>query len=144
MKASSSLLLVGSAVVFTALAVAACSSDSDNKTGATGGDGGTSSSSSSSSGGGAQFSCNYKSKCANEPAPTQTNIDACNELLSGPCGTQYRAYGNCGVQNEKCKGDGTYDLEGTKAACNTTWVEFSDCVTSKLADAGSEGDGGSI
>lgn len=144
MKTSSSLLLAGSAVLLAAFAVVACSDSDDNKTGATGGDGGTSSSSSSSSGGAAAFSCDYKSKCPNEPAPTQTNIDACKELLGGACGNEYRAYGNCGVQNEKCKGDGTYDLEATKSACNTTWVEFSGCATSKLAgDAGTEDDGGS-
>lgn len=143
MKPSSSLLFAGSAVLFAALGIAACSSDSDDKTGATGGDGGASSSSSSSSGGAATYTCTSKGACPKEPAPTQEEIDACKQLLAGPCAKEYQAYGDCSLQKEVCASDGTHDDDATKTACNTTWVEFSGCITTKLAgDAGTD-DGGS-
>jgi hypothetical protein len=82
---------------------------------------------------GSTFSCTSKGPCANDPTPTQADTDACNKLLNGKCGTQFKAAGQCGLDHSMCGSDGK---STTSASCTTESNDFSTCLTACLTDGG--------
>ena len=110
------------AIVATSLAIFACSGGSDDTTSS------SSSGGSSGGGGGGTFSCDSKSTCPNEPALTAEQKQQCQQIYDGACGTEYKALGNCVLENEQCKADGTSDTEATNSGpCKTQDDAFTAC-----------------
>jgi hypothetical protein len=79
---------------------------------------------------GGTFACGQKSSCANQPSPTQADIDSCNQALRGSCSTQAEALDSCKATNEKCKPDGTTDDQATNDACQSQLDDFLQCSSS--------------
>lgn len=77
--------------------------------------------------GGGSFSCTDKSKCPNDAASTQTDIDSCNAALAGACGSQYRTAAACGKSSQKCDGSGKTDENATAASCSAELAAVVSC-----------------
>ena len=93
-------------------------------------------SSSSSSGGGGSFSCAAKGPCANDPTPTQQQIDSCNKSLSDAnCGAKAKAFGECNAANPSCDANGKSQLT---QACAQQFADALSCVPASSHDAGTD------
>ncbi|MFT3842377.1 MAG: hypothetical protein QM723_35630 [Myxococcaceae bacterium] len=76
---------------------------------------------------GSSVSCSDKGPCANDVAPTQAQIDACNKLLNGACGTQSKTLAQCSKDNSTCGSDGHSTL--TAGKCDTETSAFVTCCS---------------
>jgi len=83
---------------------------------------------------GSSFSCSDKGSCSNDVAPTQAQIDACNKILSGPCGSQAKTSGQCSKDNSTCGSDGKSTIAAGKCDAETT--AFTTCFANCFADGG--------
>jgi hypothetical protein len=82
--------------------------------------------SSSSSNNGA--SCSSKGSCANDPAPTQAQIDQCTQLSTDPkCGNAFQSVLNCTFANQVCTAAGTTDTTATQAKCQAENQAYVNC-----------------
>src|SRR5947208_12228157 len=54
--------------------------------------------------------CTLQSRCVNDPPPTQSDIDDCNQALEGKCAAEYRARLDCVAAHQTCGPDGHSDL----------------------------------
>ncbi len=82
---------------------------------------------------GSTFSCSNKGPCANDPTPTQADIDACNKLLNGKCGTQFKASAQCELDHSMCDSSGK---STASASCSTQTSDFTTCFTACTLDGG--------
>jgi hypothetical protein len=80
------------------------------------------------------FSCSDKGSCSNDTAPDQASIDACNKLLNGTCGTQFKAAAQCGKDNATCGSDGKTTVAAGK--CTTEESASTTCLTNCILDGG--------
>lgn len=80
---------------------------------------------------GSSYSCTDKGSCANDVAPTQAQIDACNKILNSSCGAQAKTAGQCNKDNSTCGSDGHSTVAAGK--CDT---ENSALVTCCLGNDG--------
>jgi hypothetical protein len=80
------------------------------------------------------FSCSDKGSCSNDVAPTQAEIDACNKILNGTCGSQFKTEAQCGKDNATCGSDGKSTIAAGK--CDTETSAFTTCFTNCIADGG--------
>jgi hypothetical protein len=74
-------------------------------------------------------SCSDKGRCANDTAPSASDITSCKNGLAGACGKQYQSMLNCGKSNEKCDSTGSADMTALLAACATQYSNYSSCCT---------------
>ena len=90
--------------------------------------------------GGGGFSCDAKGGCANDPAPTQAQIDACNKLVNdATCGAKFQAAGDCAAdQPASCDANGK-SMASTSTACKTQTDDYTACLLSALTDGGTGG-----
>ena len=94
-------------------------------------------SSSSSSGGGGGFSCTSKGPCPNDTAPTQMQIDQCNQAQMDPnCGAKFTALANCAAANSSCDANGKSTTDQSK--CMTETNAYASCLLGGV-DAGGGG-----
>ena len=77
---------------------------------------------------GGGFSCSDKGSCANDVAPTQAAIDACQKQLDGACGSQAKDLGSCSKDNATCDADGHTTTDASK--CSTQLAAVISCCTS--------------
>lgn len=82
---------------------------------------------------GSTFDCKSKGPCANDPTPDQASIDFCNKALTGTCGTQFKALGQCGVDHSMCGSDGK---STTNTSCSTQLSDYTTCATNCALDGG--------
>lgn len=78
------------------------------------------------------FSCDAKSKCANDPAPSQASIDDCKKEQAGKCSAQYNDFGTCASGQQKCTADGKTDTAAALqvlANCANQYKAYRDCKT---------------
>jgi hypothetical protein len=73
---------------------------------------------------GSSYSCSDKGSCANDVAPTQASIDACNKLLNGTCSSQAKALGQCGKDKSTCDSAG---MSSAGTACDTEFTALTNC-----------------
>ena len=86
--------------------------------------------------GGGSFSCTDKSKCSNDSASTQTEINQCNAALAGPCGSQYKTGAACAESHQKCDSSGHTDDNATAAQCDAQIAAIVNCCQSHQGAAG--------
>jgi hypothetical protein len=77
--------------------------------------------------------CSSKGACANDPAPTQSDITECTALWNDPaCGALFQTYVACAAPQEKCTSAGTVDDAATKsaiqAACAAQIANYQSCT----------------
>jgi hypothetical protein len=75
------------------------------------------------------FDCASKGPCPNDPTPTQSEIDACNQALGGACGAEYNAFGDCAYAAAKCTAAGVTDSAAAIAACQSQYNAYVSCAT---------------
>jgi hypothetical protein len=76
------------------------------------------------------FSCDAKSKCPNDPPPTQSQIDKCKAEQMGKCAAQYNDLGTCTLNQQKCGADGKTDSTAALQAlgnCANQIKAYQDC-----------------
>lgn len=90
--------------------------------------------------------CSTRGKCANEPAPTQADIDSCNAAMNASCGAKFKAFFQCALNNEVCTAEGGFDLTATELQCPTEFGALLSCHGTGpdggddgASDAGSDG-----
>lgn len=62
-------------------------------------------------------------KCVSDPKPAQAELDKCNKLASGTCGSAYLDVLACEQSQQKCAADGTTDESATEIAFTTNCGE---------------------
>ena len=74
--------------------------------------------------------CNKTSKCSADPAPTQTQIDACKAATASgaKCAAEFTASSNCSASNQKCDANNMTDLVATSSACATQNAAYAACL----------------
>ena len=87
----------------------------------------------SSSGG---FSCEGKSKCTNDPPPSDAAIKACNDALKGPCGEKFKKQGEC-FASAAC----TVEMKTDVSKCTKETSDWLLCLQTS-GDGGGGLDGG--
>ena len=71
-------------------------------------------------------SCTAKSKCGNDPQPTEDEITLCNNKLNDQtCGSLYSDYLGCVDSNRVCTESATTDLTATP--CNDKYEKYQNC-----------------
>jgi hypothetical protein len=83
--------------------------------------------------------CTAPGKCPNDAPPTSDAADACERVLEGACGPQYRAFLDCAAKSATCGTDGKTDEGAVDAACSTENGAYLQCASgpapSGIADA---------
>jgi hypothetical protein len=82
-------------------------------------------------GGGGMDQCTAKSKCPNDPVPTQAQTDMCkmNSMMqSTKCPNEAKAFGMCFYNNWTCDADGKTDPLATIAKCQAEQDALAKCV----------------
>ena len=80
--------------------------------------------------GGSSFSCNPSSKCSADPPQTDADKNMCTAALAGKCADQYKAYGQCFIDNQKCDMNNKTDGLGTLALCQSQFQAYQNCAMS--------------
>jgi hypothetical protein len=76
--------------------------------------------------------CTAKSRCPNEPTPTDAQLAECHKVQSDPkCGAKLRVGLACAYAKETCLDDGTTDGNANAAACKTELDPWIACATNK-------------
>jgi hypothetical protein len=90
------------------------------------------------------WSCSAKSKCPNDPPPTQDEITMCTMALGDCCSDKYLLQQRCYYDNEQCTDAGEVDTAATMAVCSKQDSDFSTCLASptNCGDGGSDAGGG--
>jgi hypothetical protein len=81
-------------------------------------------------------SCSDKGRCANDTAPSASDITTCKNTLAGACGKQYQSLMNCGKSNEKCTSTGSTDTMALLAACATQYSSYQNCCVANPTATG--------
>lgn len=85
---------------------------------------------------GGGFSCSDKGKCANDTAPSQAAIDACNKAIGdSACGGKYKDLGQCFKDNEQCTSAGDADGLATLGKCSSQLSALESCCQSNTSSA---------
>lgn len=82
---------------------------------------------------GSTFDCKSKGPCANDVAPDQASIDACNKSLGGTCGSQLKTLGQCNLDHSMCGSDGK---STASASCSTQLSDYTTCLSGCISDGG--------
>jgi hypothetical protein len=77
--------------------------------------------------GGGDASCSDKGRCANDTAPSASDITSCKNALAGACGKQIQSLMNCEKSNEKCNSAGSADMTALQTACATQGSNLASC-----------------
>jgi hypothetical protein len=77
--------------------------------------------------GGGGASCSDKGRCANDTAPSASDITSCKSSLAGACGDKLQSLMNCEKSNEKCTSTGSTDTTALLAACATQYSSYQNC-----------------
>jgi hypothetical protein len=84
--------------------------------------------------------CAAVSKCSADPPQPQTQIDICNIEVSGACGSEYNAAGNCSVAQQVCGADNKTNVlatqAGVEANCRSLWNAYNACCAQNPSDEG--------
>jgi len=73
-------------------------------------------------------SCNYTSKCTNDPAPTPDDITLCQNRQNDPnCGGKYGDYLACIQAHQTCTETGITDQTITNGTCGEQFAAWQDC-----------------
>ncbi|HEY1956927.1 MAG TPA: hypothetical protein VGH28_15005 [Polyangiaceae bacterium] len=87
-------------------------------------------------------SCDYVSKCPNDPAATANDTTLCqNRKDESKCGGLYNDYLACYQSNQTCTSSGVTDLTITNGTCGDQFAKWQDCyfgVGGPGADAGDQ------
>lgn len=103
--------------------------------------GSTSTSSGATSSGAGGSICDWTSKCPAEKTPTEKERDTCRTEINGPCGMQYRTFGNCVIENETCLSSGETDGDKLGDRCANEVQAWTSCRNAQ--SSGSSGTSGS-
>jgi len=76
--------------------------------------------------GSSDFSCDAASACSADPAPTADDIASCKAELDGPCGSEYKAAGQCAQDHQTCTADNTTDPD-SGSACASEFAAWLAC-----------------
>jgi hypothetical protein len=79
-------------------------------------------------------SCSSKSRCVNDPPPTDSEVRQCESLANdGKCGALFRTYLACAFTQEKCTAAGVVDEAATRTAilanCATQVNAYQSCTS---------------
>jgi len=86
-------------------------------------------------------SCDYVSKCPNDPAVTQDDITGCNNKMNDPkCGGLYNDYLSCYQSNQTCTSSGVTDQTITNGTCGDPYAKWETCYYG--VDGSAYNDGG--
>lgn len=73
-------------------------------------------------------SCDYVSKCPNDPAVTNDDRTGCdNKKNDAKCGGLYNDYLSCFQSNQACTTTGVTDLTVTNGTCGDQYAKWQDC-----------------
>jgi hypothetical protein len=73
-------------------------------------------------------SCDYVSKCPNDPASTPDDVTLCNNKMADPkCGGLYSDYLACFQSNQTCTTSGITDLTVTNGTCGDPYAKWVNC-----------------
>lgn len=75
---------------------------------------------------GSSFSCDTTSACSADPARTADEKAACQAELDGPCGSEYKALGQCAADHQTCTADNTTD-PASLSACSSEAAAAATC-----------------
>lgn len=72
--------------------------------------------------------CDYVSKCINDPKPTQDDITTCNNKKNDDkCGGLFNDYLACIQSNQTCTSTGVTDNNITNGLCGDPYGKWEDC-----------------
>ena len=87
-------------------------------------------------------SCDYVSKCPNDPAVTPDEKTLCdNRKNDSQCGGEYNDYLSCFQSNQTCAENGTTDFTITNGTCGDQYAKWVNCyfgVNGPASDAGGQ------
>jgi hypothetical protein len=73
-------------------------------------------------------SCDYVSKCAADPTPSENDITLCNNKKDDPkCGGLYNDYLACFQSNQVCTTSGVTDMTITDGTCGDQYNKWVTC-----------------
>jgi hypothetical protein len=82
--------------------------------------------------------CASNGSCANDGTPSSSDVEACNAIVNGPCGSQFTTYANCAASMATCNSSGKSELP--TGDCTSQATSYAQCMAS---DGGSTGNDGS-
>jgi hypothetical protein len=77
---------------------------------------------------GSSPTCHDRSPCPNDPAPSQDDVDMCEQALASRCKQDYQALLDCVAAHPSCGPAGRSDPEAVRAACASEETAYSQCV----------------